>query len=114
MARGWWTRWGRGDCVGYGLVIGEGPFSFRADIVRSIRTSAKPVRTWRASINGVAIADGLPHKEAAMAKVVEEVERAMAAVVSDWDVIRRNSRTDAYSSPPCCEMGIATFREASE
>jgi hypothetical protein len=30
MARGWWTRWGRGDCVGYGLVIGEGPSSFRA------------------------------------------------------------------------------------
>jgi hypothetical protein len=98
MARGAWTRWGQGDCVGYDLTIGYGPLMFGANVVRSIRTANNDARTWRASVNGSTIADGLPDKDTAMTKVEFELGIAMQHVIGDWEIfmatrdLKQNSR----------------------
>ncbi|HEX3663929.1 MAG TPA: hypothetical protein VHU23_01680 [Rhizomicrobium sp.] len=84
MARGWWTRWGRGDCVGYGLDIGRGSFSFRAGVSRNVRTPARAELTWCADLYGRVIADEIPDPETAMAKVEEELQRSMRDIWADW------------------------------
>src|SRR3978361_2307968 len=51
MARNEWSRWGRGDCVGYSLEIGETYARFHASVVRSVRNQEGGY-SWSSSING--------------------------------------------------------------
>jgi hypothetical protein len=51
MARNEWSRWGRGDCEGYGLDIGYAYARFNASVVRGLREDDGSYK-WAASING--------------------------------------------------------------
>ena len=70
-------------------MTGEGPFSFRADVVRNTTTSERRVLTWRASVNGVSVADGLPDEKIAKEKIAAELESGMRAALPDWEIFRR-------------------------
>ena len=85
MARGYWIRWGRGSCVGYGLEIGYGQFSFRADVVRNVLGSTSSPHTWRASVNGCSVGHDLIDEAAAKAAVEFELRIAMQHVLEDWN-----------------------------
>jgi len=52
MARNEWTRWGRGECVGYSLEIGDSYARFHASVVRNVFDHQRGMYTWYASING--------------------------------------------------------------
>jgi len=74
--------------VGYDLTIGYGPLMFGGNVVRSVRTADCTARTWRASVNGSTIADGLPDKDVAMAKVEFELDDAVRHVLTDWNIFQ--------------------------
>ncbi len=52
MARNEWTRWGRGECVGYNLEIGHSYSRFHASVVRNVFDHQRSMYTWYSSING--------------------------------------------------------------
>lgn len=52
MARNEWTRWGRGECVGYNLEIGDSYSRFHASVVRNVFDHERGRYTWYAAING--------------------------------------------------------------
>jgi len=52
MARNEWTRWGRGECIGYNLEIGDSYSRFHASVVRNVFDHQRSMYTWYAAING--------------------------------------------------------------
>jgi hypothetical protein len=52
MARNEWTRWGRGECIGYNLEIGDSYSRFHASVVRNVFDHQLGRYTWYAAING--------------------------------------------------------------
>ena len=83
MARNEWSRWGRGDCVGYSLSIGDGGFTrFEASVVRGVRRNDDSY-SWSSSINGMC---GQAHAtiEEAMARVEFELSITANAFVASY------------------------------
>jgi hypothetical protein len=70
--------------VGYGPYIGSGSFSFRRGVSRNVRTAARAELTWCADVYGRVLADELPDRETAMAKVEQELQRSMRDILADW------------------------------
>ena len=72
MARNEWSRWGRGDCIGYSLAIGDGGFTrFEGSVTRGMRHDDGSY-SWSSAINGMC---GQAHAslEEAMARVEFEL-----------------------------------------
>ena len=78
--RGQWTRWGRGDCEGWSLQIGN---AYRGSVVRQPEGLGKP-HTWRASINACELGV-YPDRDAAMNRVAEIIESEMGSALRDWE-----------------------------
>lgn len=72
--------------MGYGLEIGHGWFSFRANIARNVRTANRDMLTWHADVFGHPLANELPDHLAAMRAVEVELERSMNDILADWTV----------------------------
>ena len=79
MSRGKWSRYGRDDCEGYSLCIGN-----LLRFAVSARThSLRGVEGWDASLNAYQIGR-FETFEAATAAVDREARAAMATVIEDW------------------------------
>jgi hypothetical protein len=95
MARNEWTRWGRGDCEGYGLHVGPDPIRFDAGVVRGVH-DADGKCTWTSGINGrftqthATMAEG-------MARVEFELRVAGEQFVAEYESYKANRRRNKYS-----------------
>ena len=78
---GQWVRWGRGDCEGWSLQIGN---AYRGCVVRQPEAMNKPL-TWRASINACDLGEYPDHKTA-MNRVEELIESEMGSVLQAWEL----------------------------
>ncbi|HEX3430500.1 MAG TPA: hypothetical protein VHT03_06395 [Rhizomicrobium sp.] len=67
-----WTRWGRGDCEGYGLEIGHGNVRFHASVSRGKAQGDSDGWVWWSSINGICRKEHTTLEEA-MARVEFEL-----------------------------------------
>jgi hypothetical protein len=82
-----WTRWGRGDCEGWSLQIGN---AFRGTVVRQNRGPDGPT-TWRAGVNATELGE-YPQRDEAMKRVEEVIEHDMRSVLSDWELYGASKR----------------------
>jgi hypothetical protein len=95
MARNGWSRWGRGDCEGYSLEIGDGAVRFHARVVRSVRNQAG-LYSWSACVNG----HGDRHyavREVAMAHVETELASAAAFFLTEFEAYKAGRAANKYS-----------------
>lgn len=76
MGRGHWTRWGRGDCEGHSLWLGD---LVRGQVVRNL---GEPP-TWRASVNQTDLG-AYRSVDQAKAVVEDHVIRDMRMALEDW------------------------------
>ena len=84
MAKGQWSRWGRGMCEGYGLTLGE---VYRSTVTRRDNGIGGPAY-FEASLNVRTFADKYPNKESAMLAVEHEIEMGMKTLQEDWAVFQ--------------------------
>ena len=78
---GQWVRWGRGDCEGWSLQIGN---AYRGSVALQHEGSGKP-RMWRASINACDLGV-YPDCDTAMNRVEELIESEMCSVLQAWEL----------------------------
>jgi hypothetical protein len=81
MARGKWTRWGRGSCEGYSLDLGS---LIGFSVVRGDGVGAAP--DYFELTSHTRSIDTFPSAKEGMAYAERELESGMRAVLEDWDV----------------------------
>jgi hypothetical protein len=95
MARNQWSRWGRGDCEGYGLNIGSGPVRFDAGVSRGV-SDADGKCSWTSDINGkwskthAAMADGI-------ARIEFELRQTGEQFVREYEGYKANRHKNKFS-----------------
>jgi|EndMetStandDraft_2_1072991.scaffolds.fasta_scaffold210090_1 hypothetical protein len=83
MARGKWTRWGRGSCEGYSLGLGSliGFTVVRRDGIRAAPDYFELTSHTRKI-------DTFPTAKEGMAYAESELESGMKAVLEDWEIYK--------------------------
>lgn len=95
MSRNEWTRWGRGDCEGYGLSIGSGDVRFDAGVVRGVSDADGNYR-WRSDINGRS-SQTHATREAAMARIEWELRMTAEQFVTEYESYKANRHKNKFS-----------------
>jgi hypothetical protein len=95
MAQNEWIRWGRGDCVGYGLSIGFGYVRFDAGVSRSVR-DADGNYAWHSGINGKCEQTHAT-LEHAMARIELELRQAGDQFVAEYQGYKTNRHKNKFS-----------------
>ncbi|MGE4249027.1 MAG: hypothetical protein AB7F09_06540 [Parvibaculaceae bacterium] len=85
MARGRWTRWGRGSCEGYSLEFG-GLIHF--SVVR--HSGIGPAPDYFELTSHTRRIDSFPTARDGMAYAEQELESGMQAVLHDWAIYQQN------------------------
>jgi hypothetical protein len=76
MGKGKWTRWGRGNCEGYGLEIGN---ALRASVFRNSDGF------WETSINAVDHGN-FENIEDAKTRIEEAIRDDVSLILEDWEL----------------------------
>jgi hypothetical protein len=95
MARNQWSRWGRGDCEGYGLHIGSDPVRFDAGVVRGVH-DADGKCSWTSNINGRCAQTHATMTEA-MARIEFELHIAGEQFVTEYEGYKASRNRNKFS-----------------
>lgn len=96
MARNEWSRWGRGDCVGYSLSIGDGGFTrFEGSVTRGVRGDSGGY-SWSSAINGMCSQSHATIEEA-MARVEFELSVTGEAFVASFAGYKAHRHENNFS-----------------
>jgi hypothetical protein len=95
MARTEWTRWGRGDCEGYSLSIGQGDVRFHAGVSRRMR-DPDGKQSWTSDING-RCANAHPTRADAMAHIEFELRIAAEEFLQEYESYKAHRRNNRFS-----------------
>lgn len=79
MARGKWSRWGRGSCEGYSLDLGS---LINFSVIR--KSSGGPVPDHFEATSHSCRIDSFPTASEAKAYIEAELEAGMITVLEDW------------------------------